>query len=67
MRLTPTKTKLELWFRLGHQGRTLEHLGIFPAQWKGWYIIEVVDDAKLGVIKSLMREAILFNRSGGSL
>ncbi len=61
-RIHLTKTKLELWFLLGHRGRALEHLGIFPAQWKGWYLIDVVDDTKLDTIKSLIKEAVLFNK-----
>lgn len=61
-RIYLTKTKLELWFLLGHRGRALEHLGIFPAQWKGWYLLDVVDDTKLDIVKSLIKEAVLFNK-----
>lgn len=67
VRVYLAKTKLELWFNLGHRGRALEHLGIFPAQWKGWYLIDVVDDTKLDAIRSLIKEAILFNKGNSPM
>ncbi|MEM3737364.1 MAG: hypothetical protein QXJ75_04700 [Candidatus Bathyarchaeia archaeon] len=62
MRVYHAKTKIELWFLLGHRGRALGHLGIFPAQWKGWYTMDITDDTKLGAIKSLLMEAVLFSK-----